>query len=124
MTDKSLVLTTAGSYEEAQKIARQLVERKLAACVNIVPQITSIYRWKDQVEEARECLLIVKTTGSAFVQIREAIGELHSYDLPECISVRIENGSPEYLQWIGESVQKATRKDSGKRTRKTHRKTR
>jgi periplasmic divalent cation tolerance protein len=106
MTDKSVVLTTASSYEEAQKIARQLVERKLAACVNIVPQITSIYRWQAKVEEARECLMIVKTTQSAFDQVCIAIKELHSYDLPECIGLKIEGGSGDYLKWIGESVEK------------------
>jgi periplasmic divalent cation tolerance protein len=104
MTDKRIVLTTAGSEEEAHKIARVLLERRLAACVNIVPQITSVYRWQDQVEQAREWLLIVKTTVAAFDQVRHAIAELHSYELPECICVPIEDGSAAYLQWIAESV--------------------
>jgi periplasmic divalent cation tolerance protein len=104
MTDKRIILTTAGSGEEARKIARTLVERQLAACVNIVPQTISIYRWQGKVEEAGEWLLIVKTTQSAFAEIREAISELHSYDLPECISIAVEDGSADYLQWIGESV--------------------
>jgi periplasmic divalent cation tolerance protein len=104
MTDKRIVLTTAVSEEEALKVARHLVERRLAACVNIVPQVASIYRWQDKVEEAREWLLIVKTTAAAFGQVREAIAELHSYELPECICLTIEDGSPAYLQWIAESV--------------------
>ena len=104
MTDKRIVLTTAGSEEEARKIARALVERRVAACVNIVPQITSIYRWQGKVEEAREWLLIVKTTAAAFGQVRGAIAELHSYELPECICLTIEDGSPAYLQWIADSV--------------------
>jgi periplasmic divalent cation tolerance protein len=104
MTDKRIVLTTAGSEEEAHKIAHTLVERCLAACVNVVPQVTSIYRWRGKVEEAREWLLLIKTTESAFEQLRNAIAELHSYDLPECISVAIENGSSLYLQWIDESI--------------------
>ena len=104
MTDKRIVLTTASSEEEARKIARHLVDRRLAACVNIVPQITSIYRWQEKVEETREWLLIVKTTAAAFGQVRQAIAELHSYEVPECICLTIEDGSPGYLQWITESV--------------------
>jgi periplasmic divalent cation tolerance protein len=104
MTDKRLVLTTASSEEEARKIARHLVERRLAACVNVVPQIASIYRWQGKVEEAREWLLIIKTNAAAFAPVREAITELHSYEVPECICLNIEDGSAKYLQWIGESV--------------------
>ena len=104
MTDKILVLTTASSKDEARKIGRALVERLLAACVNIVPQVGSIYRWEGEIEEAEEWLLIIKTTRSAFERVRDAIKELHSYDVPECICISIEEGSVEYLSWIGQSV--------------------
>jgi len=104
MTDKKLVLTTAGSKEEARKIARALVERRLAACVNVVPQIESVYRWEGKVEEAQEWLLVIKTTGSAYERVRDAIKELHSYQVPECICISIEDGSPDYLNWIADSV--------------------
>jgi periplasmic divalent cation tolerance protein len=104
MTNKRIVLTTAASEEEARKIARHLVERRLAACVNIIPQIMSIYHWQEKVEDAREWLLIIKTTAEAFVQARETIASLHSYELPECICLTIEDGSPNYLEWIAESV--------------------
>jgi periplasmic divalent cation tolerance protein len=104
MTDKRIVLTAAGSEEEARRIARHLVEKRLAACVNIIPQVTSIYRWKNKVEEAREWILIVKTTAGAFALVRNAIAEVHSYELPECICLAIEDGSADYLQWIGEDV--------------------
>jgi periplasmic divalent cation tolerance protein len=104
MTDKRIVLTTAGSEEEARKIARALVERNLAACVNIVPQIVSIYRWQGTIEEAREWLLLVKTTDAAFEKVRQAIADLHSYELPECISFAIENGSSRYLHWLEKSI--------------------
>lgn len=104
MTDKILVLTTAGSNDEARRIGRALVERLLAACVNIVPQVGSIYRWEGEIEEAEEWLLIVKTTRTAFERVRAAILELHSYELPECICVSIEEGSLQYLSWIGQSV--------------------
>jgi periplasmic divalent cation tolerance protein len=104
MTDKRIVLTTTGSEEEARRIARHLVERRMAACVNIFPQITSVYRWQERVEEAEEWLLLVKTTAAAFDDVRAAIAELHSYELPECLCLGIEDGSHAYLQWIGESV--------------------
>jgi len=105
VTDKRLILTTAGSDEEARKIARALVERQLAACVNIIPHGTSIYQWQGKLEEGHEWLLMVKTTQAAFEAVQKAIRELHSYDLPECISLPIEDGSAEYLSWIGESVE-------------------
>lgn len=104
MTDKILVLSTASSKDEARKLGRALVERLLTACVNIVPQVGSIYRWEGEVEEAEEWLLIIKTTRSAFERVRDAIKELHSYEVPECIAVPIESGSMEYLNWLGESV--------------------
>jgi periplasmic divalent cation tolerance protein len=104
MTDKRLILTTCGSIEEARNIARALIERQLAACVNIVPQIESVYRWQGEVESAVESLLIIKTTEEAFDRLREALTELHSYEIPECIEIVIEDGSAAYLQWIGDSV--------------------
>ncbi|MGD0790918.1 MAG: divalent-cation tolerance protein CutA [Terriglobales bacterium] len=104
MTDKKLVLTTCGSLEEARSIAHALVERQLAACVNIVPQIESTYRWQGEIETATEWLLVIKTTADAFNRLREALSELHSYELPECIEIAIEDGSAAYLEWIGESV--------------------
>jgi periplasmic divalent cation tolerance protein len=103
MTGNKLVLTTTGSREEAQRIARALVERRLAACVNIVPQIESIYRWKENIEHADEWLLLIKTTTAVFERVRDTIKELHSYELPECICLEID-GSAEYLKWLGESV--------------------
>ena len=103
MTNKKLVLSTAGSKEEAQKIARILVERLLAASVNIVA-VESIYRWEGEVETAQEWLLVIKTTDEAFERVRAAIAELHSYEVPECISISVEDGSAEYLQWISDSV--------------------
>ncbi len=104
MTDKRIVLTTTGSEEEARKIAQALVERRLAACVNIVGPIHSVYRWKGAVENAPEHLLIIKTTSAAFPHVRDAIRELHSYELPECVMLSLEAGSEEYLKWIGDSV--------------------
>ena len=104
MTNKRLVLTTASSPEESKKIARTLVESRLAACVNIIPKIESVYRWEDKVEEAQEYLLVIKTTAEALTGVRDAIGRLHSYDVPECIALAVEGGSETYLKWIEECV--------------------
>lgn len=104
MTNKRLVLTTAASQEEARRLAKALVERRLAACVNIVPNMNSVYRWKEKVEESHEFLLLMKTTESVVPKLREAIQELHSYEVPECIVLPIEEGSAAYLDWIDESV--------------------
>jgi periplasmic divalent cation tolerance protein len=104
MTDKILVLTTAASEAEARKIAHHLVERQLAACVNLIPRIMSLYRWQGIIEQSEEYLLLIKTTAGKFTQIRQTIEELHSYQLPECISIPITQGSEAYLAWMEDSV--------------------
>jgi len=104
MTDKKIVLITVGSREEGQQIARALVERRLAACVNISGPIESVYRWKGAVESAPEWLLLIKTTAAAGSRVEAAIKELHSYELPECVVLAIEGGSEAFLAWVGENV--------------------
>ena len=104
MTDKRVVLSSCGSLEEARQIAQALVERRLAACVNILPQVESIYRWKGEVETAPEWLLVIKTLAGVFDQLRETIAKLHSYEVPECIEIEITEGSAAFLNWIEESV--------------------
>lgn len=104
MTNKRIVLTTCGSEEEADRIAHYLVENRLAACVNVIPRIKSIYRWQGKVESSEERLLVVKTTAEQFTQIQDAIKELHSYELPECIAIAINDGSAAYLEWVEENV--------------------
>ena len=99
-----IVLVTCGSIAEARKIGRSVVEKKLAACANIVSGVESIYRWKGKVEEAEEWLLWVKTA-APFERVRDAILEMHSYELPECLSISIEEGSQQYLKWLDESVE-------------------
>jgi len=105
MTDKRLVVTTTESMIQARRIADALIERKLAACVNIVPHVQSIYRWKGKAEEAEEWLLWIRTTSAAFDRVRDLIRELHSYELPECLCLAVEDGSPDYLRWIEESIE-------------------
>ncbi len=104
MTDKLLVLSTSGSESEARKVAETLVERRLAACVNIVPRVQSVYRWEGKVEHADEYLLLIKTVKEREEQVAAAIRELHSYEVPECIAIQVESGSAEYLKWISDSI--------------------
>ena len=105
MTDKCVVLVTCGSAAEAKRIARALVEARLAACVNLLPgAVTSIYRWKGKVESARERLLLIKTSRNRLAKLQAAIRRLHSYDLPEIIALPIVAGSRAYLDWIEESA--------------------
>jgi periplasmic divalent cation tolerance protein len=105
MTDKVIVITTAGSHTEARRIADVLLERRLAACINLVPGVESVYRWEGKVEESEEWLMLIKTTSAAFERVRDAIRELHSYKLPECACIPIDCGIPDYLKWIGDCVE-------------------
>jgi len=100
MTDKIVVLSTCETEEEAVRVARHLVEKKLAACVNILPQARSVYRWKGKIEEASEFVLIVKSRRDLFDALRAEIVELHSYELPEVIALPLVDGSAEYLAWL------------------------
>lgn len=100
VTDKIVVLTTCESEELAQRLARHLVEQRLAACVNVLPGARSVYRWKDQVEDFPEFVLIIKSRRDVFVKLREAIGHLHSYEIPEVIALPVVDGSDAYLHWM------------------------
>src|SRR5271157_4245172 len=100
MTDKIAVLTTCGSEPEARRIARGLVDARLAACVAATPGTVSVYRWKGALEESREWSLVIKTRRDLFTAVCAEIRRLHSYEKPEIIAVQIVDGSPEYLQWM------------------------
>lgn len=100
VTDKIVVLTTCESEEQAHSLARHLIEERLAACVNILPGARSVYRWKDQIEDASEFVLIVKSRRDMFTRLREAIGHLHSYEIPEVIALPVVDGSDAYLRWM------------------------
>jgi periplasmic divalent cation tolerance protein len=104
MTNARLVLTTIGSKDGAEQLARQLVERRLAACVNIVGPIRSVYRWKDRIENEGEYLLLIKTTTSHTAQLQATLKQLHPYELPECVELAIDGGSEAYLAWLAGEV--------------------
>jgi periplasmic divalent cation tolerance protein len=104
MSDYLQVLTTVASEEEAGKIAELLVERKLAACVQVVGPVVSRYRWEGEVEEGREWQCLAKTTWAAYEAVEATIREVHSYEEPEIIAIPIVAGSPGYLAWIDENV--------------------
>lgn len=104
MSDYIVVVSTAGTVIEAEKIAEALVETKLAACVQHTP-IASVYKWKGKTESASEHLLIIKTRAENFKAVEEMIKELHSYECPEVIALPINDGSKSYLSWIRESTE-------------------
>ena len=104
MTDKIVVLSTCPSAEEAEKIARTLVEKRLAACVNVVPGARSFYRWKGALEEAGEWLLLIKSRRELFPRLCAELESLHSYEVPEAVALPIVDGSPAYLSWLDAEV--------------------
>ena len=95
-----LVLVTTSSRKDALTIAQALVREKQAACVNILPSVTSIFRWQGKVQRSREALLLIKTTGRRYAALEKAIRSLHSYEVPEIISIRIDRGLPQYIEWV------------------------
>ena len=99
-----VVLITAGSQEEAHRIGDALIGQRKAACVNIIPQINSLFRWEGKIEDDRESLLLVKTRAELFPEVVDAVKSVHSYDVPEIIALPIVEGSQDYLKWIGEET--------------------
>lgn len=95
-----LVFCACGDRQEAVQIARALVEERLAACVNVLPGVESIYRWKGNVETASEVLLLAKTSERRFLELRDRITALHSYEVPEIVALSIAAGSEKYLEWL------------------------
>ena len=100
MTDSIVILVTAGSEAEAEKIATALVEEQLAACVNILSPIRSIYRWEGKVADDREWLLLIKTRAECFAAVEARVKALHSYQVPEVIALPIVAGAEGYMRWL------------------------
>jgi len=101
-----LIYITASSNEEARSIGRTLIEERLCACVNIIDNMQSIYRWQGNIEEAKEVILIVKTQKSLFEQVQKRVKELHCYEVPCVIQIDVPKGSQEYLKWISDETKK------------------
>lgn len=100
----AVLYCTTNSIEDAEQIATALVERRLAACVNIIPSITSVYRWEDKICRDAEVLMVIKTQESRIPKVEEAIRSLHSYQTPELIALPVKYGMKEYLKWIDASL--------------------
>jgi periplasmic divalent cation tolerance protein len=122
MTDKVVVLITCGTRREAKRIASRLVERRLAACVNVLETpMRSTYRWKGRVEIAAEYLLLVKTARKLLAALRAEVERMHSYEVPEVIALPIAGGSAAYLRWLGECLGPARRlRHRGTETQRTN----
>jgi periplasmic divalent cation tolerance protein len=108
MTDKIVVLSTCGSEEEAERLARLLVDRRLAACVSIVPRMRSIYRWNGAVESSEEWLLLIKSSRPRFAQLRAALEGAHSYEVPELLALPVVDGASGYLNWLQANLEEGS----------------
>jgi periplasmic divalent cation tolerance protein len=104
VSDHVVALSTVGTPEDAERIARALVERRLAACVNVLPNVASVYRWKGEVSRDQELLLVIKTRRDRLEALRQALVGMHPYEVPELVAVPVEQGHEPYLSWIDESV--------------------
>jgi periplasmic divalent cation tolerance protein len=101
MTDKIVVLSTCANPVDAERVARALVEARLAACVNVVPGLRSYYRWQGALESSEEVLLLIKSSRELFDELKLAIEKLHPYEVPEVVALPIVAGSENYLEWMG-----------------------
>ncbi len=100
-----VAFVTAASTDEATRIAQALVEKRLAACVNIVAPVVSVYRWEGRVQQDAEVLLVIKTTDARLPDLIQRVKALHSYQVPEVIALPIADGSPDYLRWLLDETQ-------------------
>ena len=104
MTDKIVVLMTCGNAREGVRIARHLLEKRLIACANLMPQVRSLYPWKGKIADEKECWMVLKSTRELFPALQMEVEKLHTYSVPEIIALPIIDGSRNYLNWVAESV--------------------
>jgi periplasmic divalent cation tolerance protein len=104
MTDKIVVLSACANEEEGEKLARLLVEGRLAACVSVVPRVRSFYRWKGAVEASDECVLLIKSSRALLAELNLALEAAHSYELPEALAIPVCDGAANYLNWMAENL--------------------
>lgn len=102
--DNIIIISNTNSIENAKLIANTLVDKKLAACVNIIPKIISVYRWQNKIEDDDEITLLIKTKKELFTAVQSEIEKLHPYDIPEIISIKIEDGNNDYLDWLNQNL--------------------
>lgn len=107
LTDKIVILSTCESEADARRIATHLVERRLAACVNIMPGATSVYRWKGSIETAQECILVIKSRRDLIGTIEEEFRSIHPYEVPELIALPVTGGATSYLHWLSSELEDA-----------------
>jgi periplasmic divalent cation tolerance protein len=100
MTDKIVILSTCATEEEAERLARVLLDARLAACINVIPRMRSFYRWKGAIESGEECLLLIKSSRPLFGALKAALEKAHSYEVPEAIALPVVEGSENYLAWM------------------------
>jgi periplasmic divalent cation tolerance protein len=104
VSERLIVLSTVSAAEDADRIARALVERGLAACVNVVPGVVSVYRWKGALQREGELLLVIKTRAERLEELKEALTELHPYEVPEALALPVQGGLAPYLAWLDDAV--------------------
>jgi periplasmic divalent cation tolerance protein len=114
MTDKIVVLITCATPEEAERLARVLLDQRLAACVNVIPLIRSYYRWKGAIESADECLLVVKSSRELFGLIGTVLEKEHSYEVPELLALPVVEGAANYLNWLGANLRGGEEEDQSR----------
>lgn len=104
MTDKIVVLSTCSTEEEAERLARLLVEARVAACVSVIPRMRSFYRWKGAIESTEECLLLIKSSRARFESLRISLEAAHSHEVPELLALPVVEGSPNYMNWLTDNL--------------------
>jgi len=100
MTDKIVILSTCATEEEAERLARVLLDARLAACINVIPRVRSFYRWKGAIESGDECLLLIKSSRGLFGELKAALEKVHSYEVPEMVALPVVEGAANYLEWM------------------------
>jgi len=108
MTDKIVILSTCSTEEEAERLARLLVDAHLAACVSLIPQVRSFYRWKGAIESAGECLLLIKSSRELFDSVRARLATAHSYEVPELLALPVIEGAANYMNWLDDNLRSRT----------------